>query len=206
MKKLTFSLLLTAVSLSGFSQSSTDFKSESKYRPSFGFNVGLNQSVLFNSNATEELEIQNAPGFRLGVLLSFPIFEKWSIDPKAELSFNYSRIIEGNINYRVDPNNLDFMVHMKYDLGYWKGKIQPYCYLSPNIRVPLSGEEIDEPTYDTKIALAADFAFGLDIDLGHFNISPEIRFSGGLTDIRRNPYGNILRGSNAAFVLNFSSN
>jgi hypothetical protein len=202
MKKVA--LLLALVISNGFSQADCD--SVSKHSPSFGFNLGLNQSALFNSNATDELEIQNALGFRLGVVSNFPISKKWSIAPKAELSFNYSSVTENGINYRVDPNNLDFRVHFKYQFNSKNSKVKPYCYLGPNLRVPLSSQEFDGVNYDTRIALAADFAFGFDIDLGYFLISPEIRFSGGLTDIRKNPSGQTLRGSNASFVLNFSSN
>jgi hypothetical protein len=202
MKKVAFTLLLAAIGFSGFSQSKSD--SVSKYRPSFGFNLGVNQSLLFNSNASDELVIENAPGFRLGVISNFPILKRWSVSPKAELSFNYGKIIENNINYRVDPNNLDFMTHFKYKFKVGQGKIKPYCYLGPNLRVPLSGEEFDGITYDTQVSLAGDFAFGLEIDLGYFLLSPEIRLSSGLTDIRENPTGEILRGSNAAFVMNFS--
>jgi hypothetical protein len=203
MKKVAFAVILVASSYS-FSQSSTT--ETSNYRPSFGFNVGLNQSILFNSNATNELQIQNSPGFRLGVISYFPIAESWSIGPKAELSFNYARITEDNVNYRVDPNNLNFMVHAKHVFKAGSGQIRPYCYFGPNMRVPIVGPAFDGLTYDTRVALAADFAFGLDIDFGYFTMSPEIRFSGGLTDIRRNPSGTILRGSNGAFVLNFSAN
>lgn len=202
MKTVAFNILLMVISFNGYSQSSCD--SVCKYKPSFGFNIGFNQSVLFNSNATDEIQIQNKPGFRLGVLSSFPITKQWSIDPKAELSFNFSSVIDNNVKYRVDPYNLDFMTHFKYQFKTGKGKIKSYCYLGPNLRVPLSGQEFDELTYDTQASLAGDFAFGFDIDIDYFIISPEIRFSGGLTDIRKNPSGQMLRGSNAAFVLNFS--
>lgn len=189
------------ISCSLFSQTADSI---SKYKPSFGFNFGLNQSILYNSNATEELQIQNAPGFRLGITSDFPISMRWSISPKAELSFNYGRLTEDNINYRVDPNNFDFMTHFKYSMKGYDGKVKPYFYIGPNFRVPLK-KELDGIHYDTRSSLAFDFAFGLDIELKHFLISPELRFTGGLTDIRSNPSGKMLRGSNAALIINFSS-
>lgn len=177
--------------------------STSRKKASFGFNLGLNQSALFNSYDSSDIQIQNAPGFRLGVTASFPISKRWSVDPKMELSFNYGKITESNTTYRVDPNNLDFMTHFKYNMKGYDGKAKPFLYFGPNVRVPLNGE-FNGVTYETQTSLAIDFAFGVDIDLKHFLLSPELRFSGGVTDIRENPSGKMLRGSNAALVLCFS--
>lgn len=74
--------------------------------------------------------------------------------------------------------------------------------MGPNIRTPLNSN-FDGVYLDTKPAIAADFGFGLEIDANYFLIAPELRFSAGLTDIRTNPSGNVLRGSNAVLTLNF---
>jgi len=95
------------------------------------------------------------------------------------------------------------MLHFKHRFKSKYGKIQPYVNFGPNLRTPLKGN-YDGVAYDTKLALAADFGFGLEIEVKHFYISPELRFSGGLTDIRNNPSGNTLRGSNAVLTLNFT--
>jgi len=174
-----------------------------KYRPLFGFNVGLNQSAIYNSNAVDELQIINAPGFRIGVFAEFPISKRWSISPKSELSFNYGKITENDITYRVDPHNIDLMLHFKHRFKASYGKVQPYANFGPNFRTPLK-ENYNGVAYDTKLALAADIGFGLEIDVNHFYISPELRFSGGLTDIRKNPSGQTLRGSNAVLSINFT--
>ncbi len=200
---LRISLFISALILSSaFFTQSEDFDTTKRYRPLFGFNIGANLSALYNSDATDELQIENAPGFRLGVLAEFPISEKWSIIPRGELSFNYARVTEDNVTYKVDPNNLDFMTHFKYRFKGYEGKARPYMLFGPNIRVPLKSE-VGE-AYETKTSLAADFAFGVQIDASHFFISPELRFSGGLTDIRKTPSGKMLRGSNVAFVLVFT--
>lgn len=201
---LRISSMLLAILLSGIIYSQ-ECDTTSKYKPSFGFSLGLNQSVLYNSGNTDELQIENAPGFRLGIITSFPLGERWAVAPKAELSFNFGSITENNVKYRVDPNNLDFMTHVKYSFKGYNKIVKPYCYFGPNLRVPLNGE-FSGVIYDTQASLALDFAFGVDIDAKYFLISPEIRFSGGLTDIRKNASGSMLRGSNAVFVLNFSGN
>lgn len=175
-----------------------------KYKPLFGFNFGLNQSLIYNSNAVDELQIKNAPGFRLGVFAEFPISKRWAVSPKTELSFNYGRVAINDVGYRVDPVNLDLMLHFKHKFKWDEGsKVQPFMNFGPNFKTPLNSNF--EGTYlDTKVSLAGDFGFGIEIDVKHFYLSPELRFSGGITDIRRNPSGNILRGSNAVLVLNFS--
>jgi outer membrane protein W len=175
----------------------------SKYKPLFGFNFGFNQSAIYNSNAVDELQIKNAPGFRLGVFAEFPISERWAISPKTELSFNYGRVIINDLGYRVDPVNLDLMLHLKHKFKWDEGRVQPYMNFGPNLRTPLNSN-FEGASLDTKVSLAADFGFGLQIDLKHFYFSPELRFSGGLTDIRTNPSGKILRGSNAVLSFNFS--
>lgn len=174
-----------------------------KYKPSFGFNFGTNYSSIWNYNATDELQIKNGFGFRLGVISSFHLKRNWFIDPKIELSFNNALITENNVTYRVDPNNLNFMTHLKYRMKGYKGVAKSYCYIGPNISVPLSIDD-NSNFYPTRTTLSLDFAFGVDLELKHFKISPELRFSGGLMDIRQNPTGTTLRGSNAAFVIGFS--
>lgn len=174
-----------------------------KYKPLFGFNFGLNQSAIYNSNAVDELQIKNAPGFRLGVFAEFPISKRWAVSPKTELSFNYSNVIINDTRYRVDPVNLDFMLHFKHKFKWNNDRVQPFMNFGPNLRTPLNSN-FEGSYLDTKVSLAADFGFGVQFDLKHFYFSPELRFSGGLTDIRENPSGNMLRGSNAVLMLNFS--
>ena len=188
---LTFNLFAQEEKLSG-------------YQPSFGFNLGLNQSLFFNSNDTENLEIFNAPGFRLGVLADFPLKNGWSLSPKSELSFDNGSIIENDIKYRVDPVVLNFAIHTKYKYKNYTGKYRPYLSFGPSLRVPLESEnQINQ--FNTVPALGFDFSFGVDIDAKDFLISPELRFTAGLTDIRRYPSGNTLRGSSATLLINFMS-
>jgi hypothetical protein len=131
----------------------------------------------------DELQIKNAPGFRLGVFAEFPISKRWAVSPKTELSFNYGRVIINDIGYRVDPVNLDLILHFKHKFKSYDGKVKPFINFGPNFRTPLNSN-FEGAYLDTKVSLAADFGFGLEIDLNHFYLSPELRFSGGLTDIQ----------------------
>jgi hypothetical protein len=195
-------LLVFCFTFSGFAQ---EGDSISKRKPNFGFNLGANYTALYNSNAIDELTINNAPGFRFGVFAEFPISKRWYISPKSELSFNYSSVVENDVKYRVDPYNLNFMAHFKYLIKGYDNNLKPYITFGPNLRTPIQNS-FENATYDTKVAFNMDFAFGVQIKTKHVLISPELRFSGGITDIRRNPEGKTLRGSNASFVINFSGN
>lgn len=197
-KVVLFSVLVSSLY---FAQSSDDQK---KYKPSFGFNFGLNQSILFNSYDSESLRIKNAPGFRMGVLANFPLKQGWSLSPKAALSFNNGSVTENNTLYKVDPVSLDFALHSKYRFKKYTGKYKPYISFGPSLRVPLESHGINKQ-YNTVSAFGFDFSFGVDIATKHFLISPELRFTGGLTDIRQNPSGKMLRASNGALIINFMS-
>jgi hypothetical protein len=139
----------------------------------------------------------------MGVFAEFPISKVWAIAPKTELSFNYGKVIINDLVYRVDPVNLDFILHFKYKFKSYDGKVKPYINFGPNFRTPLHSN-FEGAYLDTKVSLAADFGFGVQIETKHFYFSPELRFSGGLTDIRKNPSGTTLRGSNAVLSFNFT--
>jgi hypothetical protein len=166
----------------------------------FGFNFGLNYSQLYNGKATDELGLHNNAGFRLGVISSYRLNDKYSLLPKAELSFNNGTVTKDLTRYTIYKSSLDAMVHFKYSFGSRKNKL--YLFAGPVFRIPLNDQSAD---FQTKASLALDCGFGMDFVTKNFKISPELRISGGLMDVRANPTGNQLRFSNFALIINFSS-
>jgi|APGre2960657404_1045060.scaffolds.fasta_scaffold18348_4 hypothetical protein len=73
---------LLAIQFSTNAQESVEQK-----RLSFGFNFGLNYSSLYNGKPTGQLTIQNNPGFRLGIISSYQLNNKFSIQPKSRIFF-----------------------------------------------------------------------------------------------------------------------
>ena len=199
MKRISYVLCALLISASICAQE----ENQTKYQPKFGFNLGVNQSELYNSDASDELTIDNGYGFRLGVFAELPIAGRWSVHPKAELSFNNDYVTQDDQRYRVDPYNLNFMTHINFDFKSWSKNVHPVGYIGPSVRVPLT-REFDGVTYDTKAAFALDFAFGYRIDVEWFYITPMLRYSAGLTDIRSEPFGETLRGSYASFMIAFT--
>lgn len=195
--------MLVFLSATVMSNAQSCKEEEKKRIMNYGFSIGLNQSVLYTSGLDEAYTLKNALGYRLGVYAEFGLSKRWRISPRSELSFNYGKIIEDAAVYRVDPYNLDIMIYSKHMIKSHNRDVIPFWNFGPNVRIPLN-YQFDGETYATKVALALDFGFGFEFDLKHFKLSPELRFSGGITDIRRNPSGNLLSGSNAVLSLNFS--
>lgn len=200
---IKLSAMLVFLLFTGLSNAQSCQEEEGKRNVNLGFSLGAHQSVLYTSGEDESYTIKNAPGFRLGVFAEFELSKRWCISPRSELSFNSGRIIEDNVSYRVDPYNLDIMVYSKHIIKTANRDAKPFWNYGPIMRIPLN-YNFDGNTYDTKVALALDFGFGFEIDMNYFKLSPELRFSAGLSDIRRNPSGKLLSGSNAVFCLNFS--
>ena len=207
-----FALICTGISYSQESDTLTKESSAIRIKPSFGFNLGVDYSLVNNyssniSFASFPTTVYNAPGFRLGVFGDIKIQERFTLIPRGELSFNYSTAQQNGVTVKLDPFILDFMLHSKWNFlkRNRNTKVNPYCYLGPAIRVPvnpLNGNS--EDYYDTKSAWSGDVAFGLDIDLGLFYFSPEIRLSAGLSNIKKEDSWEKLSGSYTALVFNFT--
>jgi hypothetical protein len=207
----TFSFILcVSIAGIGFTQTSGQTVKESTtitVRPAFGFNLGVDYSLISNMTPSGEPllcspVINNGLGFRLGVFGDLKIQERFSLSQKVELSFNSTTLEHNNQTKELDPVNLNFMLHGKYNLGKKVSKVNPYFYFGPALRIPL--ENNSAGSIETKISWYGDVALGLDIDFGVFYISPEFRFSRGLTNMRKDESAGKLRSSYAAFVLNFT--
>jgi hypothetical protein len=169
---------------------------------SFGFNAGVNRSNL-NFGATQQDGdlITNGLGYRLGVISNLRITKRFSIAPKAELSFNSSILSRDNSDFKVNATNLELIAHLKYK--FRKGRFSPYIIAGPNFRVPVNNISSDD-FVPTKQDLAVDVGVGLDVPLGRIKIAPELRYSFGLADINRDATFSDLKYHNITLVLNFS--
>ncbi len=193
--KYSIALSVIFVSIIAFGQEKEKFAK-------FGFDLGVNRSNLDFSAQSNQGDITNGLGYRLGVLADLRISSRLSFSPKAELSFNASRLEQQGVNYKVNPTNLEFMGHLKYNV--LKNKFTPYLIAGPNFRMPLGAEE-ESNIIPTKNDLAIDIGAGLDIPMfGWFTLAPEIRYSFGLNDIEDNSSSiSNLRYNNIALVLIF---
>jgi len=176
-------------------------KSASDKFATFGFNFGVNRSNLsFSSNQTDGDLITNGLGYRLGVISNFQFTKRFSIAPKAELSFNSSAFSSSDESL-VNPNNLELLVPLKFKLR--KGRLSPYVIAGPNFRIPLQGVN-KENLIPTKENVALDIGIGLDVPIFRIKVAPELRYSFGLMNINRNSNVSDMKYHNIALVLNLS--
>lgn len=167
----------------------------------FGFDLGVNRSDLkFGEAQTNGDEITNGMGYRLGIVSNLQFTKRFSFAPKAELSFNATRLDQSNTSYNVNGVNLEFIGHLKYNL--FRTGFTPYLLAGPNFRVPLVNAESD--FVPTKEDVALDFGIGLDLPLRNFKVSPELRYSFGLMNITESESYSDLKYNNIALVLVFT--
>lgn len=170
-----------------------------KKRITTGFNFGVNHAnLLLDENSPGSIE--NGIGFRVGVISDFAFTKRFSLQPKAELSFNRIKFRDGTQELAVNPVDLEFSSHFKI-----RTKPCPrsfYFILGPNIKVPIGSEEAT--TLPTRQDVALDLGIGYDVGIGNIRISPELRYSIGLMNITESTNIQDLRFHNISLILNFS--
>jgi hypothetical protein len=170
----------------------------------FGFNLGLNYANTQLKTNNTALQHKNSAGFKMGLLLDWKLTDRLSFSPKAELSFNDSRITvlkNPDIEevYELYPVTMEFASHFTYKvLGT---KTAAYVLLGPSCRTPLKNKKIKSATQRTDIAV--DFGIGLDKKLTYFNIAPELRYSLGLMNLSAITEVEKIYFHNISLVLNF---
>lgn len=167
----------------------------------FGFSFGLNRSNLqFGAAQENGDQITNGLGYRLGVVSELRLGKRFVITPKADLSFNAGQVNQSNTNYDVSASSLELMGHLKYRFA--KSNFSPYVLAGPNYRIPLSTRS--DNVVPTRNDLAIDVGLGLDIPLIGFKISPEVRYSYGLTNVTNSESFSDLNHHNIAVSLIFT--
>src|SRR3989338_679926 len=174
MKKV-FVLAIFSMAFS-ISQAQDEINPEEKPRfATFGFSVGINQSNLsIRTNDRTTGDITNGLGYRVGITSNLRFGDHFSLAPKAELSFNATRLEQDGVNYRMNPISLELAGHLKYK--FLSGPFSPYVLAGPNARFPISSG----PSTFTNKDVALDLGAGLDIPIFRFMVSPELRYSFGI--------------------------
>ena len=198
MKKVALAVILSMVMAPSFAQIG---KNKKEKFATFGLNAGINRSKLaFSSTQSVGDFITNGSGYRMGVISNFQFTQRFSVAPKAELSFNSSVLSSGG-EQLVSPTNLELLGHLKFKLR--KGSLSPYVIVGPNFRIPLQGVNRDN-LIPTKENVALDIGVGLDVPIFKYRISPELRYSFGLMNINRNSTVSDMKYHNVSLVLNLS--
>jgi hypothetical protein len=167
----------------------------------FGFSLGINRSNLQYGETQENGDqIVNGMGYRLGVVSEFRLGKRFVVTPKADLSFNAGQLNRENTEYAVSASSLELMGHLKYRM--MRSNFSPYILAGPNYRIPLANR--NDNNVPTTSDVAIDVGVGLDIPLIGFKISPELRYSYGLTNITNSDAFSDLNHHNIAVSLIFT--
>jgi len=172
----------------------------------FGFNFGYNYAQLFGKKPLpDKSEISNGYGYRLGIIAEKRLSPAIQFKPKTEISFNRSHVNFNTLqpSYHIFPVSLVIMPHFTIEIP--KKNIAPYILLGPNLKVPLVYSS-STTNFNTRPDIALDLGIGITIPLRHFSISPELRYSHGLTNVSQHPSLQDLRFNTFSFVLNICSN
>lgn len=165
----------------------------------FGFSLGINQSNLsLRANDRPTGDITNGLGYRAGITSNFRLGDHFSVAPKAELSFNATRLEDDGVSYKMNPISLELVGHVKYK--FFKGDFSPYALIGPNARIPISSGVGTITNKD----VALDLGAGLDIPILRFKISPEIRYSFGIKGLMEETAFSNIKYHNIALAVVFS--
>jgi Outer membrane protein beta-barrel domain len=200
MKKVLLIAFCAMAAPAVFAQESRVAENEEKPRfMTFGFSLGINQSNLsLRANDRPTGDITNGLGYRAGFISNFRFGDHFSLAPKAELSFNATRIEDDGISYKMNPICLELVGHFKYKV--FKGDFSPYAIVGPNARIPISSGVGTLTNKD----VALDLGVGLDIPILRYKISPEIRYSFGIKGLMEETAYSNIKFQNIVVALIFS--
>lgn len=182
MKHTIILLLISGISLAGFSQS----ESGSDQKLQLGFNFGINYSNLQSNEdpLSNSAEFSNAPGYQMGILMDYRLTDRLSINPRVEIAFNNGTVFFPNASevqdvHEVLPVGLDIMTYLTYEFG--NGKNRPYILLGPDVKLPYLDKVRASYQFSSSTIVALDFGVGLNFERGKYSFSPELRYSYGFT-------------------------
>ena len=202
MNKVILKAIMLLLLSNGFCQNK-----DSVNKVLFGFNLGVNYTNIQIKKVDPSIQTSNSAGFRIGILMNWKIKKHLSFSPKAELSFNNSKVLLlqnlGNTeSYQVYPILMDFALHFTYSFN--AKRLAPYILIGPSYKVPLTENKKNQ--YASKRSdFAMDFGIGVDKKLTYFSLAPELRYSLGLINISEIKLVDQLYFHTLTLVLNFKN-
>lgn len=181
-------LTLFFTTFTSFSQDATETKFKN-FR--FGFNMGMQQSFLINrQDLPPNTEVDNALGYRLGILGKYQSPKNFFTQLRAELAVNHSSLMypdtAGNkVRYDVCPTTIQTSLHLGY--AFEKMGLKPFVYGGANFKYPFIQSIDQSSVFPSGQDLAVEFGVGIKRTFEYFDLIPEIRYSHGLQNVNRTP-------------------
>lgn len=163
----------------------------------YGLDFGINRSQLSFENATGS-SWAHAEGYRFGFVTNLNFTDRFSIVPKAELSFSSAKVDGTSDEFNVKFSQLELMAHMKFKTSY--NRFSPYILAGPNVRIPIM-TRTQEGGFYTNEDIAIDLGAGLDIPIFRLTLSPEVRYTFGVKDIQSGSSLGDFKHNNIALML-----
>jgi hypothetical protein len=179
--------------------------------PVFGIDFGENLSSFAISSKkpsdVEKVTSTNGSGFRLGVLMDMPVSRHFTMNASSDLVFydNKMRVFKtDNTNKEYElPPTVEFSVHLTYKLV--ESRIRPFLSFGPSYKMPIVSSSMPVSQL-SKSTLALDLGIGVERVFPKFIISPELRYSYGLTNISSTTGMLETKLNTIAFILCFRRN
>ncbi|MGM0647203.1 MAG: outer membrane beta-barrel protein [Bacteroidota bacterium] len=203
MKKILIILFVALFSVDGYTQT------ENKKSLNPGFEIGVNYSLL---QAEKELPsnyvIDNSAGFQFALNLEWKLLEALSIQPSLGLSMNKSLVTTTGFNLHYNTSYYDvFPVALEGGLRtlYYPFQTNKKPFISAGLLYMQPLEKLYSSTsYGYGKNFALDIGFGIQNSFGKLNLSPEIRYTLGLSNVNRNPAFSDLSYNRIAVIFTFN--
>jgi hypothetical protein len=148
------------------------------------------KSFIDGADTVHAVNPRGAPGYGIGFIVSF------SIDPQLDVallpSFAY---YERTVEYRfasgksqsqtIESGFLEFPVLLRYK-SVRRGNIRAYMVGGIKPGVEIGSNKKDKGAQDLRtnnVDMSVDYGFGFDLFYEYFKLSPELRFSHGITNM-----------------------
>lgn len=204
MKKLFIIILLAVLAKGSYAQSECSPK-----KLEAGFEAGINYSFL---QAAEGIPspyyIDNSAGFQFALNLEWNVLKFFSIQPALGISINNAAVTNEHdywYNYRSSYDIFPVALEGALKARYYpvQGTKKPYLTAGLLYMHPLE-KSYSSARFNNGGTFAIDFGIGIENRyFGRFNLSPEIRYSIGLSNVNRNPAFKELSYNRIAVVIGF---
>jgi len=218
MKRFTMILMCLGVgTLMSFQQLSAQSPAENKLdnifggggdRLKLGFSIGIDHGYLGSFESDNLLLADNEVGYRMGILATIFLSQRFSLAPKVELNAQTSRL-DAYIN-DMNTNSLNILpVNVQLmPLLQWRPRKRSqalYMIGGPNIKIPIDDRsQYGSAYFSAGMDIAADLGAGIEIDFRKLKVSPEIRYSRGFRSHNAPFINGGVRFHQAVFSLNFT--
>lgn len=213
MMKITTTLLFVFIHVFNFSQEDSVYwatpKMDSTLKENkldFGFNFGINKTIVQSEGVIESAVVYNKTGLRVGVFGEYSYNNIFSILPRLELSVNNYKIefndtVLNTEDYFPMPLSLNFSIHSKFTSS--NSNLNPYFCLGPSIKFPVNVDKLGHNTPNKfKTNLTFDFCVGFEKKFKQFTTFPELRYSHGLININTEKSIDLIKLHTLSLVFN----